>query len=368
MLQHKVKVYVFLLTIGTLSLFIFHTQFTPFSFAQTLVCPTPDQRGLATLQLIPCYLVTPTPGPTSIPLSPGTSSIPVLNLTLPSPQPAPQAGTQTNSGAVCQSDSIEVSACTCPSYEEEDNICSDPNCIADGGDPWTPFMLDNRTGAPAGANCSFTLHDGSAIGAGASSGSGSGSGSNCVKECNSKPIIYLYPTKTTNVNVKLSLQGHVTVSNPIYPSGGWQNIEAHPNGSLIYQGKSYRELYYESETIKVKPVPQGIFIPSSQLQPKLEELTTKLGLDTFERGEFLDYWVPRLRNLHSPYILFSVFAPEEKAKVDSVMITPRPDTFIEFLAYFKPVASVYPIKPLQLPKVPQRKGFTAVEWGGTIDN
>jgi len=55
--------------------------------------------------------------------------------------------------------------------------------------------------------------------------------------------------------------------------------------------------------------------------------------------------------------------------VDKVIITPEPDTFIFFLAYFKPLSQPIQVKPLMLPlEPPKRVGFTAVEWGGTIDN
>jgi hypothetical protein len=50
-----------------------------------------------------------------------------------------------------------------------------------------------------------------------------------------------------------------------------------------------------------------------------------------------------------------------------VNISPKPDTFIEILVYFKPLKQQIPLAPLILPVTPKRIGFTAVEWGGTID-
>ena len=87
-----------------------------------------------------------------------------------------------------------------------------------------------------------------------------------------------------------------------------------------------------------------------------------------EQKEFLDFWVPRLKNLHSPYILFSVIDTNEKKRIDDLIISPKPDTFISFLAYFKPLSIPYSDLPsLQLQQAPERKGFTAVEWGGILD-
>jgi hypothetical protein len=59
---------------------------------------------------------------------------------------------------------------------------------------------------------------------------------------------------------------------------------------------------------------------------------------------------------------------QEKERIDHVEITPKPDTRIEYLFYFKGLQNFNNIKALELPKYPQRIGFTEVEWGGTIDN
>jgi hypothetical protein len=73
--------------------------------------------------------------------------------------------------------------------------------------------------------------------------------------------------------------------------------------------------------------------------------------------------------MNSPYVLFSILDSEEKERIDRVEISPKPDTFIGFIAYFKPVYEKYTPMPLSLPEVPPaRVGYTAVEWGGTIDN
>lgn len=191
----------------------------------------------------------------------------------------------------------------------------------------------------------------------------------CLQACYGKPVIYLYPEFPMLVDVKLTIPGKVIESDPLYPTEGWKNVLAHPDGSLVYKGENYKELYYESQVDKVNAPDNGIVIESSKLRPKLTEITTKLGLKKSEQNEFLDYWLPRLNKLNSPYILFSVIDQAEKERADHVDIFPKPDTRIEFLAYFKPLKSPQEIKPLNLPtNPPKRIGFTAVEWGGTIDN
>jgi hypothetical protein len=185
--------------------------------------------------------------------------------------------------------------------------------------------------------------------------------------CVGKPVIYLYPEKPKLVDVELFIPGEIYISIPKYPSGGWQNVLANPDGNLVYEGKNYKELYYET-AVTVKKIPQnGIIIPIENLRSELSEIVTKLGLKASERDEFLEYWMPLLTDLEKPYIVFSLLDQDEKERIDGVDINPKPDVFINFIAYFKGIDKPFGIEPLTLPVPPQREGFTAVEWGGTID-
>jgi hypothetical protein len=194
--------------------------------------------------------------------------------------------------------------------------------------------------------------------------------SNCTEWCIGKPVIYLYPTEPTLIDVQVFAPGRVFVSDPLYPEGGWKNVLAQPNGNLTYEGKQYRELFYETElTTDLKIPANGILIARGNLLTDLTKYTKALGLNDFESKEFTDYWVPLLKDMNSPYVLFSILDVEEKERIDRVEISPEPDTFIGFIAYFKPVYEKYSPTPLELPEVPPaRIGYTAVEWGGTIDN
>lgn len=190
----------------------------------------------------------------------------------------------------------------------------------------------------------------------------------CIDTCVEKPIIYLYPTKITMVDVVIKVPGKIVISDPLYPIDGWRNVEAHPDGTLFYQGKKYKELFYESSVSSVLQPKSGVFIPREHLGEKLGEYISQLGLIGTEYKDFMDYWISRLQKLDKPYIFFSIVEKEEKERIDKVTITPQPDTFIEFIAYFKGVDTVFPVIPLVLPQKPQeRKGFAAVEWGGLID-
>lgn len=193
--------------------------------------------------------------------------------------------------------------------------------------------------------------------------------------CIGKPVIYLYPEYPMLVDVVVRTAGQVVVSDPQIEEystlpylGGWKNVMAHPNGILFYNNHPYRELFYETETQSIQPPKAGIIISSDQLEPKLLELITLLGLTKKdEQKEFMQWWMPRLESQNSPYWFVSILDKEEKQKLDQVEILPQPDTFIEFIVYFKPLDTFEKVDELVLPPTPKRKGFTAVEWGGIVD-
>lgn len=185
--------------------------------------------------------------------------------------------------------------------------------------------------------------------------------------CVGKPVIYLYPPTATSVDVELFIPGEIYISIPKYPEGGWKNVLAHPDGTLIYNNEKYSELYYETK-VKIRDIPtSGLIIPTSDLKNRLITITGKLGLNASEQADFMEYWMPLLKELKKPYIVFSLLAESEKERIDGVKMNPQPDVFINFIAYFKGVDMPIAIEPLVFPSVPERHGFTAVEWGGTID-
>lgn len=254
----------------------------------------------------------------------------------------------------CQPDSLKKPTCKCPEYEFEGIACPPTGIMCP-----TPYVRMGFISPPGSTYCVnfVTPPPPPPLPAG------------CAYACVGKPVVYLYPTKPTLVSVALEVPGSIIASDPLYPDGGWKDVLAHPDGTLIYKGKKYRELFYEtSVTQKIATPKEGMVIPSDKLEQTLRPSIAQLGLIQKEQDEFLEYWVPVLRNLHSPYILFSVLPSDIKESVDHLVISPKPDTRIEFIAYFKPLNKPVSILSLRLPQAPPvRTGFTEVEWGGTID-
>lgn len=277
------------------------------------------------LHLIDLKFSTPTPTPKSVTTPAPTQSVPLPSVCTPPP------------GNYCDHDTQLTSSCTC-------NPCLPVGLFCNGKKP-----PDNPDCTTADPSCQAIQHN----------------NPSCVYYCLGKPVIYLYPQKPTFVTVTLGKPDTIIESIPSYGQG-WKDVLALPGGILKYQDKYYNELYYELSADKINPPANGIFINRDDLKPQLQNLTQKLGLLPNESQEFVDYWVPRLQQLNKPYILFSVLSNEEKERTDTVKISPTPDTFIEFIAYFKGVDKPYEITPLAFPETPKRIGFTAVEWGGVI--
>lgn len=188
--------------------------------------------------------------------------------------------------------------------------------------------------------------------------------------CYGKPVILLYPERPTLVDVEVKTSGEIFVSDPLYPAGGWKNVLANPDGSLVYENKKYEELFYETKVNKLKMPTTGLVFTANEIEEKLSELLYQLGLDYSknEIPEFMDFWLPKLKALKSKYIFVSLISKDVKEKNDLVIATPEPDTRIELIVYFKPFWEKINVEPLTIPQRPDRIGFTLVEWGGTIEN
>ena len=185
------------------------------------------------------------------------------------------------------------------------------------------------------------------------------------KKCNplvvDKPVIYLYPEKDMNVNVKLSNPKSLSVTYPKY-NNGW-DVYAKTNGDLIDKnGKKYYALYWESLSYDVdNNIKDGFVIKGEDTIKFLEEKLKVLGLNDYESNEFIMYWLPQLEHNKYNYIRFATM--EEINNIMELNITPKADSIIRVLMLFKPLDSEINVNE-QILDTPIRKGFTVVEWGG----
>ncbi len=205
-----------------------------------------------------------------------------------------------------------------------------------------------------------------------------------------KPVIYLYPSKPTAVNVSFVTPMHLTTDIPTYVNG-W-SVLAQPNGILTdlqpektdcakidtakkgseYAAtscltKTYPYLYWAGRSLANEyPEPQDGFIVergdvASFMNAKLDEV----GLTKKEKDDMLSYWLPRMLESTTPYYRIAFLQTEEMNRFIPMNISPKPDHYYRIFLDYLPLVSKPSVSPL-----PQKlvrwilQGFTAVEWGG----
>lgn len=177
-----------------------------------------------------------------------------------------------------------------------------------------------------------------------------------------KPVLYLYPERTTDVKVKLGLNNiRLSCTYPEY-NNGW-SVTAKPDGTLINKADNseYSYLYWEFEGNVRYDFSKGFVVKGSDTASFLREVLPKMGLLPREYNEFIVYWLPRMQNNKYNLISFQTKAYTDACKLS---ITPEPDSLLRVFMAYKPIDKYIEIEPQTFAKF-ERKGFTAVEWGGT---
>ena len=178
-----------------------------------------------------------------------------------------------------------------------------------------------------------------------------------------KPIIYLYPEETLDVEVKLGNSEYLSCTYPKYENG-WKVI-ANPDGNLIDKktGRNLYALYWEGENIpKQINMQEGFCIKGEDTSKFLEEKLELLGLNEKEAEEFIIYWLPKMQNNKYNFIRFETI--EEQNSSMPLEVTPKPDSVIRIMMDWKALDEKIEVSEQKL-VTPEREGFTLVEWGGS---
>lgn len=174
-----------------------------------------------------------------------------------------------------------------------------------------------------------------------------------------KPVIYLYPTEPTKVDVKLDFDGTLTVTIPDYIDG-WK-VTAYPDGTLVdADGTVYPYLFWEGIPNKSVQITEGFCVEGQDTEAFLREVLPYLGLIESEYEEFIAYWLPRMEENAYNLIQLQTEAYTDTAVLD---ITPNPDCVLRVFMSFAAVEEYTEI-PAQTLKSFKRHGFAAIEWGG----
>jgi hypothetical protein len=182
-------------------------------------------------------------------------------------------------------------------------------------------------------------------------------------ECG-KPVIYLYPTKTTDVSVEVEID-EFTVTVPDY-NDGWL-VSADPNGQLYnYADKTYYDsLFWEGKSEKGIDIgDNGFVVKRSALNRFLGKSLKELGLNRSEIKDFKDFWIPEMMSNNEKYFEITFIGTNDFNKVAPLNVDPKPDSVIRVFMNYEPVDYKRYLEPQKLNSI-ERDGFTLVEWGGT---
>jgi hypothetical protein len=182
-------------------------------------------------------------------------------------------------------------------------------------------------------------------------------------ECG-KPVIYLYPTAAQQVSVKVD---NITFSKTIPDHGqnGW-TVWANPNGTLknLADGLSYPYLFWEGQSSAKVTMGEGWTLAKKDIATKLPVALTSMGLNTKETADFMEFWLPRLQAVKTPYVLFNFEGTTAMNIVAPLTITPAPDSLLRVFMYYQGVSQAGRAMPKYT--APARTGFSVIEWGGSL--
>lgn len=203
-------------------------------------------------------------------------------------------------------------------------------------------------------------------------------------EC--KPAIYLYPKNKMNVNVKVSPQGHLTYTDPVYDTKKGWNITAYPDSKLTWLDNAYGinskgekrasniydYLYYESKIhdSMIKKPTDGFIIAYADLESFYRNNLPKMGLNAKETKDYVEYWLNVLP--YADYYFIGMLAEKNINQIEPMIITPVPDKTLRVRLYYEALSPENAAKKtitLTKPNLENefnRSGFSVVEWGGMV--
>ncbi|BFT95283.1 MAG: hypothetical protein MNSN_01240 [Minisyncoccus archaeiphilus] len=186
--------------------------------------------------------------------------------------------------------------------------------------------------------------------------------------CHEKPVIYFYPEKKQDVQVRLDYKGKIVADYPKYSDllKGW-DIIAYPDGKIVNKedGEEYSYIFWEGvPDKKMEPdMSKGFVVKGVDTREFLQAKLEEIGLIPKEYNEFIAYWYPRMKD--NEYNLIH-FVGEEYTDISTLNISPTPDSVLRVFMVYKALENPVTVEPQRFDKF-ERKGFTVVEWGGAED-
>ena len=192
-----------------------------------------------------------------------------------------------------------------------------------------------------------------------------------------KPVVYVYPEEEQGLTMTIDVKGTLDM---VYPAperqvqteegtrASW-TISAAPDGTLTdASGRSYPYVFWEGPVRQDTPE-RGFIVAREDAVPFLEEKLGQLGLSDKEAADFITYWAPRIRANEYTFVSFDASSYAQQVTysfADEAGNQVVPDTFIRVFMTIRAADANEKVTPQVFGPTPTRSGFTAVEWGGTV--
>ena len=176
-----------------------------------------------------------------------------------------------------------------------------------------------------------------------------------------KPNIYIYPTTTCSLSVKIEFPvgGTITKSEPEYKDG-W-NIKVEPSGKI---NDKYDYLFYECRNPDLYQYNSGWVVSRDTLFEFFSNNLSAAGFNANEINDFTEYWISRL--VEYPYYIIYPQLTNDIEKVIRLKFSIAPDNILRLFYAVKGTNN--PDADLEMPVITKfkREGFVVAEWGVVI--
>lgn len=178
-----------------------------------------------------------------------------------------------------------------------------------------------------------------------------------------KPVIYLYPEKTSRVFVNVAPTGGISVSEPKL-GNGW-NVVATPESKIydLASRQTYDYLFWEGFATNFRTPNEGFVVEKDGVSQFFDDKLAQQGLNEKEIADFKEFWLPRLNS--DPYYFITFVPQADFDRYAPLTVKPRPDTVIRVFFDYRGLSAPINVPEQQL-TAPAREGFTVVEWGGRL--
>ncbi|MBU1126312.1 hypothetical protein KJ758_01735 [Patescibacteria group bacterium] len=184
-----------------------------------------------------------------------------------------------------------------------------------------------------------------------------------MAECG-KPVIYLYPEATTDIDVSLAPAGGFTYTEPVY-NNGWR-VTASPDGTLVNRddGEVYSYLFWEGRGGLYSAPEYYWVVEQPAVEKFLVEKLHEFGFTSKETVDFMDFWYPRMQN--APWYKIGFHGTQMMDMLAPMTLSQPADSVLRVLMDFDELNASIEANPL--PTIPhfERNGFTVTEWGGVL--